>query len=403
VRPPVIELVKQFEHEKPKIMCCIAWFNQKRLQVNPSMLFCKMVPWYVYLEALFCLSGFSYLETALFCGCVYAAKKPTRQWAAWTHQEEECFFTALRQVGKNFLKITSHVQSKNKDQVGHYYCRLDTNAAMLRWWSLLEKHSCKASKLHLKPRRFKLFLEALEHQLLKDSRKSTSKRACHGETFSSASLENISSQSRERGLDNRPLKMILCDSQNVKKLGPGRSSTKQGTSSTSFYAVLLRLILWTGKSPRSLHSEAPKDIDSDGLDPPATEDTHDAFSFQKNRLAGSSKLANVASPGGGEPSHLVEATSGDEGPCNFPDQQRDPMEEGPTTINSPGKKTLCGFADPDSLGPTDLDIRSSKYPEDLNLNKSLDGLRRLIATSLDAFQNCSVFGFDSKKDTSNMV
>ncbi|RID67151.1 hypothetical protein BRARA_D02247 [Brassica rapa] len=88
------------------------------------MLFCKMVPWYVYLEALFCLSGFSYLETALFCGCVYAAKKPTRQWAAWTHQEEECFFTALRQVGKNFLKITSHVQSKNKDQVGHYYCRL---------------------------------------------------------------------------------------------------------------------------------------------------------------------------------------------------------------------------------------------------------------------------------------
>ncbi|KAL4572980.1 hypothetical protein LXL04_019771 [Taraxacum kok-saghyz] len=25
----------------------------------------------------------------------------------------------------------------------------DTNAAMLRWWSLLEKHSCKASKLHL--------------------------------------------------------------------------------------------------------------------------------------------------------------------------------------------------------------------------------------------------------------
>ena len=31
---------------------------------------------------------------------MYAAKKPTRQWAAWTHQEEESFFTALRQVGK---------------------------------------------------------------------------------------------------------------------------------------------------------------------------------------------------------------------------------------------------------------------------------------------------------------
>lgn len=36
-----------------------------------------------------------------------------------------------------------------------------------------------------------------------------------------------------------------------------------------------------------------------------------------------------------------------EGPCNLPDQQRDPMEEDPTdphAINSPGK-TLCGFAD----------------------------------------------------------
>ncbi|CAF2293320.1 unnamed protein product [Brassica napus] len=259
-----------------------------------------MVPWYVYLEALFCLSGFSYLETALFCGCVYAAKKPTRQWAAWTHQEEECFFTALRQVGKNFLKITSHVQSKNKDQVGHYYCRL------VRRMNKLLGPELMTVWIHPPPR-------------------------VHIASFEMSRL------------------------------------------------------------PLALHLFGDD------------EDTHDAFSFQKNRLAGSSKLANVASPGGGEPSHLVEATSGDEGPCNFPDQQRDPMEEGPTTINSPGKKTLCGFADPDSLGPTDLDIRSSKYPEDLNLNKSLDGLRRLIATSLDAFQNCSVFGFDSKKDTSNMV
>ncbi|KAF3580927.1 hypothetical protein DY000_02035464 [Brassica cretica] len=32
----------------------------------------------------------------------FPAKKPTRQWAAWTHQEEECF-TALRQVGKERL------------------------------------------------------------------------------------------------------------------------------------------------------------------------------------------------------------------------------------------------------------------------------------------------------------
>ncbi|XP_020393068.2 TSL-kinase interacting protein 1 isoform X5 [Zea mays] len=125
------------------------------------------------------------------------AKKQTRQWAAWTHQEEEIFFNALRQVGKNFDKITHRVQSKNKDQVRHYYYRLvrrmkkllgprfsldaknskDTIAAMLRWWSLLEKFSCTASKLHLKPRRFKTFVEALGKQLLKDRNKSRRKRS----------------------------------------------------------------------------------------------------------------------------------------------------------------------------------------------------------------------------------
>ncbi|CDY33210.1 BnaC04g08290D [Brassica napus] len=657
----------------------------------------------------------------------FPAKKPTRQWAAWTHQEEESFFTALRQVGKNFAKITSRVQSKNKDQVRHYYYRLvrrmnkllgpelsldaknpkDTNAAMLRWWSLLEKYSCKASKLHLKPRRFKLFLEALEHQLLKDRRKSSRKRACHGER-----------------LDSSPFKLILCDSQNVR---PGRASTKHGESlgvrlgdekedtalgragrqrrkqagyrkwekaaidGVSLVADAAEHLertsidkdvngqkdlgptrYLTGKSPLSLPSsgEAPlsdanmqfsaklklqlfpidestrrsleadkhnphleltlsnrKKISSvlehlnrkwgssscacgelmlfpynarketvalhqrwtndsflsavevysmvgspslfrlrygwfvqdasgclisqvptsascpslednmnvddanevnmlltesgplsnkrptseqatsvacaaaeardnyepasaaitpfdhlnsgntlsagawadsltnisigdllseapDCVDPPATEgshcllrdvsfasdsfdaaiaahilrhqnkpsglipvtsgssslwddeDTRDAFSFQKTRRANLSKFADVAS--NGEPSQVVEATSGDEGPCNLPDQQGDPMEEGPAdppTMDSPGK-TIYGLADvywPDSLGPLDLDIRSSKYAEDLNLSDSLGGLSRLIATSLDAFQNCSLFGFDSKKDKSNMV
>ncbi|GMP80898.1 hypothetical protein CsSME_00035826 [Camellia sinensis var. sinensis] len=32
-----------------------------------------------------------------------AEKKQTLQWAAWTRQEEESFFTALRQVGKAFF------------------------------------------------------------------------------------------------------------------------------------------------------------------------------------------------------------------------------------------------------------------------------------------------------------
>ncbi|KAL5674395.1 hypothetical protein ACJX0J_018701, partial [Zea mays] len=45
-------------------------------------------------------------------------KKQTRQWAAWTHQEE-IFFQCV-----NFDKITHRVQSKNKDQVRHYYYRL---------------------------------------------------------------------------------------------------------------------------------------------------------------------------------------------------------------------------------------------------------------------------------------
>ncbi|KAG0483913.1 hypothetical protein HPP92_011997 [Vanilla planifolia] len=132
-----------------------------------------------------------------------SGQKRTRQWAAWTRQEQENFFSALRQVGKNFEKITSRVQSKNKNQVRHYYYRLvrrmnkllspgfcldaknskDTNAAMLRWWSLLEKYSCTPSKLYRKPRRFKIFIEALENQLLKDRNKAKRKRPCQGENY----------------------------------------------------------------------------------------------------------------------------------------------------------------------------------------------------------------------------
>lgn len=55
---------------------------------------------------------------------------------------------------------------------------------------------------------------------------------------------------------------------------------------------------------------------------------------------------------------------------------------------------------PDSLGPLDLDIPSSKYRgEDIILSDSLGGLNRLIASSLDAFQNCSFFGLDKKEPT----
>ncbi|KAJ8537771.1 hypothetical protein K7X08_014311 [Anisodus acutangulus] len=172
------------------------------------------------------------------------AKKQTRQWAAWTRQEEESFFSALRQVGKNFEKITSRVQSKNKDQVRHYYYRLvrrmnkllgpelcldaknskDTNAAMLRWWSLLEKYSCKASKLHLKPRRFKIFIETLESQLLKDRKKNGRRRPSQGESSSTAAA-SLSSHGRVSTTDSRTVKVVLLDNQDVQKFGSGKGSS----------------------------------------------------------------------------------------------------------------------------------------------------------------------------------
>ncbi|XP_073287804.1 TSL-kinase interacting protein 1-like isoform X2 [Primulina huaijiensis] len=171
-------------------------------------------------------------------------KKQTRQWAAWTRQEEESFFAALRQVGKNFEKITCRVQSKNKDQVRHYYYRLvrrmnkllgpelcldaknskDTNAAMLRWWSLLEKYSCKASKLHLKPRRFKIFLETLENQLLKDRKRNIRKRLSGGENNSSTAYVPASNEVRTSGHDSRSVKLVLVGCQNIQKVGTGKGS-----------------------------------------------------------------------------------------------------------------------------------------------------------------------------------
>ncbi|XP_042476305.1 TSL-kinase interacting protein 1-like, partial [Macadamia integrifolia] len=177
-------------------------------------------------------------------------KRQTRQWAAWTRQEEESFFNALRQVGKNFEKITFRVQSKNKDQVRHYYYRLvrrmnkllgprfsldaknskDTNAAMLRWWSLLEKYSCKASKLHLKPRRFKIFIEALEHQLLKDRKKNIKRRPAQGENCPPGSPTTVPVHSKTSGQDIRAVKVVV-DGQSILKVGSGKgSSVKRNTS-----------------------------------------------------------------------------------------------------------------------------------------------------------------------------
>ncbi|KAE8123902.1 hypothetical protein FH972_018821 [Carpinus fangiana] len=57
---------------------------------------------------------------------------------------------------------------------------------------------------------------------------------------------------------------------------------------------------------------------------------------------------------------------------------------------------------PNSLGPLDLDIPSSKYHnEDLILSDSLSSLNRLTASSLDAFQNCSFFWVGEERISSD--
>lgn len=58
---------------------------------------------------------------------------------------------------------------------------------------------------------------------------------------------------------------------------------------------------------------------------------------------------------------------------------------------------------PESLGPLDLEMPSSKYhSEDFVLSDSLSGLNRLIASSLDAFQNCSFFGANKREPTASV-
>ena len=137
-------------------------------------------------------------------------------------------------------------------------------ACLLYRWSLLEKYSCRASKLHLKPRRFKIFVEALvsqknliyslfaflsiehtisclcwtdwsvvpmkEHQLLKDRRKNVRKRPSQGENSSPTSPNTVANQSRASGNDARTVKLVLLDGQNIQKLGPGKGSFKRNTN-----------------------------------------------------------------------------------------------------------------------------------------------------------------------------
>uniref|UniRef100_A0A0E0D7I4 SANT domain-containing protein n=1 Tax=Oryza meridionalis TaxID=40149 RepID=A0A0E0D7I4_9ORYZ len=181
---------------------------------------------------------------------VCLCREADRQWAAWTRQEEQSFFNALRLEGKNFEKITLHVQSKNKDQVRHYYYRLvrrmkkllgpefsldaknskDIVAAMLCWWSLLEKFSCSASKLHLKPRRFKTFVEALGNQLLKDRNK-TRKKCPRGDVCLSSSSPILN---RTPGNESSSVKLLPVDVSNGSKVASSKGAVfKRGAEPNS--------------------------------------------------------------------------------------------------------------------------------------------------------------------------
>ncbi|XP_035831576.1 TSL-kinase interacting protein 1-like isoform X2 [Helianthus annuus] len=80
---------------------------------------------------------------------------------------------------------------------------------MLRWWPLLEKHSCKATKLHSKPCRFKIFLETLEHQLLKDQKKNIRKRPNQGGNCFTTPTNKPARQRRRQAVFSIPALMII--------------------------------------------------------------------------------------------------------------------------------------------------------------------------------------------------
>ncbi|KAI3473282.1 hypothetical protein Pfo_030574 [Paulownia fortunei] len=143
------------------------------------------------------------------------------------------------------------------------------------------------------------------------------------------------------------------------------------------------------------------------------EETCDAFSFQKNGAfcdEGHSASRNDSLEAcrqttmtSSYASHNeVEELLEEEKLKNINPTCRDMMEDPRSDHSSENSsKDFGGLTDiywPDSLGPLDLDIPSCRYnSDDLILSDSLGGLNRLIANSLDGFQNCSFFGLDKKE------
>ncbi|KAK9733353.1 hypothetical protein RND81_04G062300 [Saponaria officinalis] len=292
-------------------------------------------------------------------------KRATRQWAAWTREEEESFFSALRQVGKNFQKITCRVQSKNKDQVRHYYYRLvrrmnkllgpglcldaknskDTNAAMLRWWSLLEKYSCKASKLHLKPRRFKIFVEALEHQLIKDRKKNVKKQSSQGENCSSPT-STFPYPNKSSGNDLRAINIVATDGQNVEKAANGKGSSTRRSSNLGITRISNKRESSPTKSTRQRRKT--------GVVPTAA-----IKKWEKAAMAGVSLVADAA--------EHVERTSG-ETQVNFLD--------GLTVLSAQAVDCSMEQTDPGTLGHVQanslIKLKLQLFPIDDNTRKALE-------------------------------
>ncbi|XP_047335012.1 TSL-kinase interacting protein 1-like [Impatiens glandulifera] len=330
-------------------------------------------------------------------------KKKTRQWAAWTRQEEERYFTALRQVGKNFEKITSRVQTKNKDQVRHYYYRLvrrmnkllgpgvcldaknskDTNAAMLRWWSLLEKFSWKVSKLHLKPRKFKIFVETLEHQLLKDQRKGRKRKQPEQESPPPAILPLASNQTGVLGQDNAAGKVILDNTQNITKQGVKGSSTRRNAN--------------TKNNGSNRKVEFPPVKKTSQRKKPSTASTSSYKKWEKAAMAGVSLVADAAE-------HLERETVDKENTCvnaslgqhacdtsrkdSTPPQVNSPRIFDFNNVQSPAKLKL-------QLFPVDEATRKALEMDNHNPHLELTlGIRKKISSVLEHLNrkwgNCSL-------------
>ncbi|KAJ0908567.1 putative transcription factor MYB-HB-like family [Helianthus annuus] len=350
------------------------------------------------------------------------------------------FFNALRQVGKNFEKITSRVQSKNKDQVRHYYYRLvrrmnkllgpelsldaknskDTNAAMLR--------CCKASKLHLKPRRFKHFLESLGGSSTAAYRK-WEKAAIAGVSLVADAAAHLEQTALDKLVDgvqfmrdnhNPHLELTLSCRKKISSVLE-HINRKWGSCSIAsgelmllpYHAPSLNPVIcqkWTQDSVLSA-ADVYAAIGSPPVfrlrygwfttpnQEPQPVSAAQRFNMNSVEEKGSQKNAGAVSVFEWADS-LTNTSISDLLSDKLPDAEEpvqdchaevDAMDECPSDVNpkDDSAKDLHALTDiywPDSLGPLEVDVPPCRYQSnDLILSESLGGLTRILTSSLDAF------------------